>query len=202
MIAACKAETKNKEAWDKVRDRSAVTTTPVKGSPELGNQIARLMAALIRAGQPWQCSKYPHTQRPWERMDRQEHSRSPNSYNGQTGLGQTTSSHSASVGHGMRTTTTGGQGQNAQGSKDSKGSTSNRKDTSSLQCFRCQGWGHMAQECATPTDFKPVWWEPRGCSQTPHQHQSQQPTVGPQHSLPDPKPKPTIPKVVGFGGML
>ena len=41
----------------------------------------------------------------------------PSSYNGQTGLGQTTSVGSASVRCGTGTTTTGGQGPNTQGSK-------------------------------------------------------------------------------------
>ena len=42
---------KNEEAHDKVRARSAMTTEPVEGTTELENQIAKLMAALIRAGQ-------------------------------------------------------------------------------------------------------------------------------------------------------
>ena len=50
MIAACKQRVGNKEAHDKVRARSAVTTEPVKGTTEVGNQIAKLMAALTRAG--------------------------------------------------------------------------------------------------------------------------------------------------------
>ena len=70
----------------------------------------------------------------------------PNSHNGQTCLVETTSASSYSVGHSMGSTT-GGQRPNTQGSKEG---TSNRKDPSSLLCFRCQGWGHMAQECATP----------------------------------------------------
>ena len=36
--------------------------------------------------------------------------------------------------------------------------------------------------------FKPVWEELRGCGPTLHWHQLQQPTIGFQHSLPDPKP--------------
>ena len=51
MIAAHKAESENEEASDKVRARSAVTTDPVEGTTELGHQIAKLMAALTRAGQ-------------------------------------------------------------------------------------------------------------------------------------------------------
>ena len=51
MIAANKAENKNKEAHDKVRARSAVTTESVEGTTELGNQIAKLMAGLTTAGQ-------------------------------------------------------------------------------------------------------------------------------------------------------
>ena len=56
---------------------------------------------------------------------------------------------------------------NAQGSKDSQGDTSNRKDPSSLQWFRCQGWGHMAQECAPSEDFKPIWGNQGNAAQPP-----------------------------------
>ena len=51
MIAAHKVESENEEARDKVRSRSTVTTKPVKGTTELGSQIAKLMAALTRVGQ-------------------------------------------------------------------------------------------------------------------------------------------------------
>ena len=51
MIAACKGESENEEACDKVRARSAMTTDPVEGTTELGYQIAKLMAVLTRAGQ-------------------------------------------------------------------------------------------------------------------------------------------------------
>ena len=51
MVAAHKVVSENEEAWDKVWARSAVTTKPVEGATELGNQIARLIAALTRAGQ-------------------------------------------------------------------------------------------------------------------------------------------------------
>ena len=129
--------------------RSVVTTKPVEGGSELGNQIARLMAALTRAGQDNSPGSTPNSPRHRGcgsgRADRTTSS-CPNSHNGQTGLGQTTSACRISAGHG---TTTTGQG-NAQGPKDGQGNTSNKKDSSSLQCFQCQGWGHMVQECATP----------------------------------------------------
>ena len=31
-----------------------------------------------------------------------------------------------------------------------QGGAQSTRDSNSLQCFRCQGWGHMARECATP----------------------------------------------------
>ena len=151
IISAHKVESKNKEAQDKVRARSAMTTKPVGGTTELGNQIARLIAALTRAGQGNSPGSAPNSTRHrghgrgW--IDRNTPS-CPNSHNGWVGPAQITSAHSISAGHG--TGSTGQSQENAQGSKDTQDSTSNRKDTSSLQCFQCQGWGHMAQECATP----------------------------------------------------
>ena len=50
IVIACKAECENEEAWDKVQARSAVATEPVDRASELGNQIARLMAALTNPG--------------------------------------------------------------------------------------------------------------------------------------------------------
>ena len=189
MITAHKAESENEKARDKGRARSAMTTEPVKSTTELGNQIAKLMAALTRARQgnnPISAQNSPRQRghgRGW--MDRKTPGH-PSSHNGQTGLGLTASAHSVSASHSTGTTSQ-GQGQNAQESKDSKRGTSNRKDPSSLQCFRRQGWGHPSK------DFKkPVWGELRECSPTPCQHQPQQPTVGHQHSLADPKPKLTI----------
>ena len=150
MITACKAESENEEAHDKVRARSAITTEPVEGTTELANHTARLMAALTMAEQGNHSTSNPNSPRQRgcgrEWIDRSTPG-CPSSHNGQTGLGQTTSVHHASVRHGTGTTTTGGQGPNTQGSKEG---TPNRKDPSFLQCFRCQGWGHMAQKCATP----------------------------------------------------
>ena len=79
MIAACKVESENEEAHDKVRARSAMTTDPVEGTTELGNQIAKLMGALTRGGQGNSPSSTPNSPRQslWERTDGQEHSWSP-----------------------------------------------------------------------------------------------------------------------------
>ena len=180
MITACKAESENKEAWDKVRARSAVATKPVEGTTELENQIAKLMAALTREGQGNSLSSAPNS--PGHRgcgrggMDRNTLS-CPNSHNGQTGPGQTASAHSVSASHSTGTTS---QSQwNSQGSKDSQGSTSNRKDNSFLQCFRCQGWDHMVQECITPAKALTQSEGTKGMQSTPHWCQLQQPTVGP-----------------------
>ena len=107
MIAAHKAESKNEEAQEKVRVRSAVTIKPIKGTTELGNKIARLMAPLTRAGQCNSPSSAPNSprHRGWGRgqMDRNTPSCS-DSHNGQLGPAQTASAHSISAGHGTGTT--------------------------------------------------------------------------------------------------
>ena len=48
---------------------------------------------------------------------------------------------------------------------------------------------HGLGMCHPSKDFKPVQGELRKCSPIPHQ---QHPTLGPQHSFPDPEPKLTI----------
>ena len=130
--------------------RSAVTIEPVERVSELGNPIARLMAALTRAGQGNSPSSAPNSPRHRGhgrgRMDRTASSH-PHSHNGQTVPGQTTSACSLSASH--RTGTTGQSQGNVQGPKDGQDSVSN-KDPTSLQHFRCRGWGHMAWEGATP----------------------------------------------------
>ena len=75
MIAAHKVESENKEAHDKVRARSAMTTDPVEGITELGDQIAKLMATLTREDRATaQPVPQISPERPWEGMDGQEHS--------------------------------------------------------------------------------------------------------------------------------
>ena len=119
VVAAHKVESENKEAQDKVWARSAVTTKPVEGATELGNQIARLMAALTRAGQgnsPGSAPNSPtHRGHGRRRMDRTTSSQ-PNSHNDQIHPGQTISACSVSAGLGTGTTVQ-GQG-NTQGPKD------------------------------------------------------------------------------------
>ena len=63
IVTACKAENENEEALDKVWARSAMTTEPVEGASELGNQIFRLMAALTKAGQGNSPSSVPNSPR-------------------------------------------------------------------------------------------------------------------------------------------
>ena len=100
MVTTCKAESKMEEVKDNIRARSAATTEVVDGSKELGNQIVRLMAALTRAEQgncPTSAPNSPrHRGHGRGQMDRNTPT-CPSSHNGQTGLGQTTSTHSSSA---------------------------------------------------------------------------------------------------------
>ena len=85
MVTACKVESKNEEASDKVQARSAVTTELVEGASDLENQIPRLMAALARAGQGNNPGSTPNSHRHRGhgrgRTDRTTSSH-PNSHNG------------------------------------------------------------------------------------------------------------------------
>ena len=51
MITTHKAETENEEIQDKVRARATVATDLGEGMAELEQQVAKLMAALTKAGQ-------------------------------------------------------------------------------------------------------------------------------------------------------
>ena len=66
MVATHKAESENEEIWDKVRARAAVRTNSGEGMAELGHQIAKLMAALTKAGKGNSPSSVPSS--PWERV--------------------------------------------------------------------------------------------------------------------------------------
>ena len=147
VVAARRAESEMEES--KVKARSAAATEVPSGSKELGDQIARLMAALTRAEQSTRSASAPssprHRGRGRGRADRQTPVR-PNSHNGRTGLGQTSARSSSVVNSSAESPRKGNH--NAQ--TNVQGNTQGARGSSSLQCYRCQGWGHMARECATP----------------------------------------------------
>ena len=135
----------------KVKVRSDATTEVPSSSKELGDQIARLMATLTRAeqdGHPTSAPSSPRHRGHGRGWTDRNTSVCPNSHNGWTGLGQTTSAHSSSITNraGVKSPCKGNQ--HAQ--NDVQGGTQGAQGSNSLQCFRCQGWGHMARECATP----------------------------------------------------
>ena len=77
MVAARKAESEMEDAKEKVRARSSAATEVTDGSKELGDQITRLMATLMRAEQgthPATAPNSPQAQGSWERADGQEYS--------------------------------------------------------------------------------------------------------------------------------
>ena len=79
MVAARKAESEMENAKEKVRARSSTVTEVTDSSKELGDQITRLMATLMRAEQGTCPATTPNTprDRSWERVDRQEYSCPP-----------------------------------------------------------------------------------------------------------------------------
>ena len=197
MIAAHKVEIKNEKAHDKVRARSAVTTEPVEGTTELGNQIAKLMAALTRAGQGNSPGSTPNSPRQRGhgrgQMDRNTPSH-PSSYNSHTGMGQTASAHSVSASHRMGTTSQ-GQGQNGQGPNITREALQIGRTPVPSNALDAKVEAKSLVNVPPSKEFKPVWGELRECGPTPHWHQPKKPTVGPKHSLPDPESKLTILKV-------
>ena len=98
VVTAQRTDSETEETEVKVR--SAATTEVVSGSKELGDKIARLMAALTRAEQGSHPASAPNSPRHRGHgrglMDRNTPVH-PSSHNGQTGLGQTTSIHSSSI---------------------------------------------------------------------------------------------------------
>ena len=98
VVAARRAESETEET--KVKVQSAAATEVPSGSKELGDQIARLMAALTRAEQNSCSASAPSS--PWHRgrgRGRTDRNTSvhPNSHNGQTSLGQTSACSSSVV---------------------------------------------------------------------------------------------------------
>ena len=163
---------------------SSVTTKTVDGANELGNQIARLMAALTRAGQGNSPSSTPNSPRHRGhgrgRTDRNTSSH-PKSYNGQTGLGQAASApqvicwlqnrdHRSKPGECPRV-------------QRWPGKHFKQKGPQLTTVFQMSRLGpHGSGACHPSQVIKPDQGEPMECSSTPHQQQS---TVKLQHSLPD-----------------
>ena len=118
MVTAHKAESKNEEIWDKVRAKAAVTTDSGEGTAELGQQIARLLIALTKAGQSSNPSSAPSS--PRERghgrgCNANSTPNHPNSHNGRSGPGQTTPACSLLTGCGTGSQGTGTNSQSSQG---------------------------------------------------------------------------------------
>ena len=152
MVAARKAESEMEDAKEKVKAQSSAATKVTEGSKELGDQIARLMAALNRAEQGICTATIPNSPRHRGhgrgQMDRNTPV-CPSSHNDQTGLSQNTSACSASAA--CRVATASQSRGSTQAITGAQGNAQNVKDSSALQCFRCKGWGHMARQCATPS---------------------------------------------------
>ena len=151
MVAARKAKRETEDAKEKVRARSSTATEVTDGSKELGDQITRLIATLTRAEQGTCPASTPNSPRHKGcgrgQMDRNTPA-CPSSHNGQTGLGQNTSTCSSSAA--SRVATASQSRGSIQALTCAQGNAQNMKDSSTLQCFQCQGWGHMARECTTP----------------------------------------------------
>ena len=151
MVAARKAESKTEDAKEKVRAWSSTATEVADGSKELGDQIARLMVTLNRAEQGTHPDSTPNSPshrghgKGWINRNTPVH---PSSHNGCTDLGQNTTAGSFSAASRV-TTASQGRG-NTQALTGAQGNSQNAKDSSALQCFRCQGLDHMPRECATP----------------------------------------------------
>ena len=98
VVTAQRTESETEEA--KLKVRSAATTEAPSSSTELGAQMARLMAALTRAEQDNHSASAPNSPR-HRGHGRGQMDRNipvcPSSYNGRTGLGQTTSARSSSL---------------------------------------------------------------------------------------------------------
>ena len=74
MVANHNAESENEKIWDKVRAMVMVTTDSQEGMADLGQQIAKLIASLTKAGQGNSPSSVPSS--PQERGHRRGHNSS------------------------------------------------------------------------------------------------------------------------------
>ena len=189
MVTVHPVESEMEETKERVKVRSAATAEVASGSKELGDQIARLMATLSRVGQGSCPARAPNSPR-HRGSGRGQADRNtpvhPSFHNGQTGLGQTASVCSSSATN--RESTDPQRRGNMWVQNGVQDGTQSTRDSNSLQCFRCQGWGHMATPAKTLNQ--------EGMQSNPLQQQS----VSSQHSLSGPKPKPTQVKAVNRKG--
>ena len=100
MVVVRKVESEMEDAKEKVRARSSAATEVTDSSKELGDQITRLMATLTRAEQgthPATALNSPRHRGCVRGQTDRNTSAHPSSHNGQTGLGQSTSTCSSSA---------------------------------------------------------------------------------------------------------
>ena len=151
FVAARKAESKSEDTKERVRAWSSAATEVSDGSKQLGDQIVWLMAALNRAEQGTCPASAPNSPRHrghgrwW--MDRNTPV-CPSSHNDWTGLGWNTSACSSSAA--SRVTTASQSRGSTQALTSAQGNAQNIKDSSALQCFRCQAgviWQGSVQLC-------------------------------------------------------
>ena len=178
--------------------RSAATTEVPSSSKELGDQIARLMAALTRAEQGSHPASAPSSPR-HRGHGRGQTDRNtpvhPSSHNGRTGLGQTTSACSSSVTNraGVKSLHKGNQ----HVQKQCTGWYTRYSRLQLPAMFQVPGLGpHGQGVCNSGSTIKQGRGDPRECSQTP----LQQSTISSKHSLCDPEPKLTQDKAVNQRG--
>ena len=138
VITAHRVESKMEETKERVKARSAAATEVASGSKELGDQIARLMAALTRVEQGSHPASAPNSPRHRGHGRGQVDSNTPvcpRSHNGRTGLGQTASIHSSSA-----TTRESSDFQrrgNMWAQTSTQGGAQGTRDSNTLQCFTC-----------------------------------------------------------------
>ena len=185
------------ETKERVKVRSDASTEVATGSRELGDQITRLMATLTRVEQGSCPASAPNSPRHRGHGRGQADSSTPphsSSHNGLTGLGQTVSTCRSSAA--SRESTDSPRRGNTQVQNDAQGGGQSTRDSNLLQCFRCQSWGHIARECATPAKILNQDGGPKGMQSNPLKQQS----VSLQHSLSHLEPKLTQAKAVNKKG--
>ena len=151
VTAAHQAESEMEETKERVKARSAASTEVVSGSKELGDQIARLMAALTRVEQGSHPASAPNSPR-HRSCGRGQADRNtpicPSSHNGQTWPGsngfclQFLSCKQRKLWSSMK-----GEYMDIEWCT---GWCSEHKGLQLVTMLQMPDWGHMARECTTP----------------------------------------------------